>query len=225
MRQSMGAVVFSMALASACAGSDQPTILERAPEAPDPQARYLFYLHGRIIEIQGPEAVSRNFGRYEFHGILQAFAERGFVVVAEVRKGNAGEAFVEATAAQVKKLLEAGVPPAHITVVGFSKGGSLTLGVAARGARDDVSYAILAGCFGDADWAKELGPRLRGSFLSLYDRDDRLSPSCEALFAHAAHVQDTSEHVFESGLDHGHFYTPRADWMDRVATWSKEERD
>jgi hypothetical protein len=225
----LAVAVALMALAG-LGGSDAPRILERAPSSPDPAAHYLFYLHGRIIELQGPEAVSPIFGRYEYQGILEAFAARGFVVVAEVRSDEAGAAFVEATARQVRGLLEAGVPADQITVMGFSKGGALTLGVSALVAADEVHYAILAGCFGGAESAARQGPNLRGRFLSLnlrgrflslLDRSDRFSPSCKALFAHAAHVRDKTEHVFETELDHGLFYEPRAEWVDRVVTWAR----
>jgi dienelactone hydrolase len=212
--------VNGLLLGIAC-GSETPRILQRAPASPDPAARYLFYLHGRIIEVQGPDAVSPDFGRYEYHRILEALAERGFVVVSEVREDGAGAALVEATARQVQGLLDAGVPGHHVTVVGFSKGGFLTLGVAARVASDDVGYVILAGCSSDPDWVARLGPRIRGRFLSLHDWSDRFSPSCATLFARAERVQDKTEHVFETGLDHGLFYRPRADWLDHVFAWAR----
>ena len=222
MRRPLAVMAVCVVMAAACAGSDEPRILERAPELPDAALHYLFYLHGRIIEVEGPDAVSPVFGRYEYHRILQAFAERGFVVVAEVREDGAGAAFVEDTAEQVRGLLAGGVPAGHIAVMGFSKGGFLTLGVSARVAHDGVGYAILAGCSGDSGWAEQLGPQLRGRFLSLFDSADRLSPSCKTLFAHAEHVREKTEHVFDSGLDHGHFYSPRKDWVDRVAAWARE---
>jgi hypothetical protein len=202
---------------------ESPAIFEQVPASPDPTARYLFYLHGRIIEVQGPEAVSPDFGRYEYRRLLETFAEHGFVVVAEVREDGAGAAFVESTARQVRGLLDAGVPADHVAVVGFSKGGFLALGVAAAVATDDVRYAVLAGCSADPDWAARRGPGLRGRFLSLRDRSDRFDPSCALLFEHAPRVRDRSEHVFETGLDHGLFYRPRDDWMDHLIAWLRPD--
>jgi hypothetical protein len=209
-------------LAALAAAAPTGRILERVPVSPDPAARHLFYLHGRIIEVQGPEAVSPQFGRYEYQRILEAFAGHGLTVVAEVRGDGAGGAFVEAIARQVETLLAAGVPPKRIAVVGFSKGGQLALGVSAALAHDEVSYVILAGCPSDPQRAAELGPRLRGRFLSLLDRADRFSPSCAALFAAAEHVREKSEQVFDTGLDHGLFYRPLPVWLDRAARWVEE---
>lgn len=208
--------------ALACASPEESaaTILERVPASPDPSAHYLIYLHGRIIEVQGPDAVSPVFGRYEYHAILEAFGAKGFVVIAELREDGAGTGFVEHTTAQIRGLIESGVPARHVTVMGFSKGGRLALSVSTLLAQDDVGFAILAGCGSDPAWARELGPRLRGRFLSLYERDDRLSPSCQTLFEHAPQLEEKNEHVFESGLDHGHFYSPRPDWVDRIAAWA-----
>jgi hypothetical protein len=211
-------VALAMALGTVAAPAT-PRIVEHVPDTPDPDARYLFYLHGRIIEVQGPKAVSPDFGRYEYQQILEAFADRGFVVVAEVREDGAGRQCAVATARQVRHLLDAGVPARNVTVVGFSKGGFLALGVSAEVASEEVGYAILAGC--GSDLISRLGPRIRGRFLSLLDASDRFSPSCEPLFAAAEQVREKDQHVFETGLDHGLFYEPRPEWVDRVVDWAR----
>jgi hypothetical protein len=217
--------VLALALALAPtvgSAADGGRILESAPESPDPAARYLFYLHGRIIEVQGPGAVSPVFGAYDYDGILKALAEKGFTVVAEVREDGAGREFAVETARQVRDLLQAGVPPRHITVVGFSKGGMLAVGVSTLVGADEVGYVILAGCSSDERWVSRVAPRVRGRFLSLFDSSDRLGPSCEPLYAAAEQLSQKEEHVFETGLDHGLFYRPRADWLDRVVAWASE---
>jgi hypothetical protein len=215
------ALALALSVASASGGG---RILEHIPESPDPAAHYLFYLHGRIIEVQGPEAVSPEFGAYDYDGILQALADAGFTVIAEVREDGAGREFAVATARQVRDLLQAGVPPRHVTVVGFSKGGMLAVGVSTLVGVDEVGYVILAGCSSDERWVSRVAPRVRGRFLSLFDRSDRLSPSCEPLYAAAEQLRakEEEEEVFETGLDHGLFYRPREDWIDRVVGWARE---
>ena len=98
------------------------------PQAIDPEARYLIYLHGRIIEDEGPEAVSPEFGPYEFHATLEYLAAAGSMVIAEVRAPNTdADAYARRVVEQVNTLIERNVPPENITVVGFSKGGAIAI--------------------------------------------------------------------------------------------------
>ena len=67
------------------------TVLPDLPERISPDASYIIYVHGRIIETQGPEAVSDRFGPYDFKGITQALSARGHIVIAQLRApGGAG---------------------------------------------------------------------------------------------------------------------------------------
>ena len=209
----MGAVPWAVALLMA-------GVLDAVPAAPDPKARYLIYLHGRIIEEQGRQAVSPEFGRYEYDRILDAFVARGFTVIAELRGPDAGEPFAEKVAGQVRALRRAGVPPEHITVVGFSKGGGLAVAAAARAAEAGVNYAVLAGCSQEPAWVSRWAPSVRGLMLSLYDSSDRFKPSCAPLFAGAKGLSATKEVALTTGLDHGLFYAPRSEWLDPLTAWA-----
>src|SRR5206468_13455 len=111
---------------------------------------------------------------------------------------------------------EAGVPPGNVTVLGASKGGWLTLLTAADLGQDEVRYAVLPGCGRDT---VDLGPRLRGRTLSVYDEKDRFRPSCEATFEQAPRLRGRKELVVHTGLDHGLLYTPRPEWLDPVTEW------
>src|SRR5204863_1158625 len=50
--------------------------------------RYLFYLHGRIVEDQGPNGVDtiRGFGPYRYQAIVDSLRKRNFVVIARCDK-------------------------------------------------------------------------------------------------------------------------------------------
>ena len=52
-----------------------PRVVREAPERPHPGSRYLFYLHGRIVEDQGANAVSPDYGRYEYSAIVSQLAD------------------------------------------------------------------------------------------------------------------------------------------------------
>ena len=100
------------------------------PTQIDPGQRYLFYLHGKIIEDQGLPAISPEFGKYRYTEILQVLADNGFTVISEQRPKNAdGWAYARKGARQIAELMQAGVPPGQITVVGASKGAAIAAGI------------------------------------------------------------------------------------------------
>ena len=192
------------------------------PASPDPSRRWLFYVHGRILEQQGREAESPDFGRYEYDAILKAFAERGFEVVSEVRTEQGSEGFPARLAGQVRRLRKAGVPAERITVVGASKGGFLALAAAAELQHPGLSFVVLAGC-GDA--TVEMGPRLRGRVLSIYDQPDRFTPSCLATFQAAPLLTTARELTLTLGHDHGLLYRPYPEWLEPAARWARGGTD
>lgn len=187
------------------------------PAPIDPKARYLFYLHGAIVEVQGRNAVSPDFGRYEYDAILDALAGRGFVVIGEVRSAGAGLDYAKKVAAQVRRLIAAGVPPGRITVVGASKGGYLAQLASAELGEDGVNFVVISGC---NPGSLALAARLRGRFLSVYDEVDRFNPSCREALAAAARLREKKEVVLKLALGHGLLYKPRKEWLDLVAGWA-----
>ena len=52
------------------------------------KSKHVFYLHGRIIEEQGRNAFSPNFGKYEFDSIISAITVKNSIVHCEIRNEN-----------------------------------------------------------------------------------------------------------------------------------------
>ena len=192
-------------------------VLSTLPKPIDPKGDYLLYLHGRILEEEGPRPTSPRFGVYEYREILDTFAGRGFTVVSEVRpKGTDVAAYAKKVAGQVRALRAAGVPPERIAVVGFSKGGGITLAAAAE-LRDQpkVHFVSLAGCAG----GRKLD--LPQPILSLRDSVDDLSASCGESFS-ADPPPGPHEHreiTLHVGKGHGTFYRPDSAWVEPVVAW------
>ncbi len=178
-------------------------------------APIVIYLHGRIIEEQGPTAVSPEFGAYRYHAILDSLRAGGFLVLADVRpKGTDATQYAERVAGQVDSLLQAGISPARIAVVGFSKGGGIAILAAAQLRRTDVTFVFLAACTeGNADRV------IAGRVLSVFEESDRLGRSCEALVARALPGTVSAERQISTELKHGAFYQPRPEWLEPVRAW------
>jgi hypothetical protein len=202
--------------------SGQTTPLARAPERPDANVRYLFYLHGRIVEDQGAEAVSPDYGRYEYAAILQQLAARGFIVVSEVRPRDTDpERYASLVIQQIQQLLAGGVSPRNIAVVGASKGAVIAMLVSTRFA-GAIRYVLLANC---NDFIFKMFPlSLRGDVLSIYEASDSLGQTCEPLFERSPALGEQRELRLETGLRHGFIFRPLEAWVGPAVSWARGEQ-
>jgi len=235
-------IALIFALAGVAAGQvSAAEVRTDLPAKIDAGKKYLFYLHGVSVELEGPDSYNQQFRKtYETTAIARALAERGFIVITQSRpKGTKVPAYADKLASQVHQLLAAGVPPRHIAVVGHSKGGFIALAAAGRIASPEVSFVILAGCplptthniagnDARASFEKIVAGnkgRLRGRLLSLYDVTDGWMGSCREVFAENAELT-TREIVLEAGLPpgmgHSLFFSPEKVWMDTTARWIGE---
>jgi hypothetical protein len=200
------------------AQEDRQELTQGLPETNDPEARYLFYLHGQIIEDQGLRPVHPRFGIYEYETIVDTFSSRGITVISEPReRGTDIWRYAQEVQKQVETLLAAGVAPDKITVMGHSKGGSIAIMASSFLKNDEVNFVFLACC---GDWMRQR-PQidLHGRILSIYDQSDDLAGSCQKAFEKAAAPLVTREIVLQTGLGHGAFYRPMAEWVGPVVDW------
>lgn len=182
-------------------------------------ARHIVYLHGRIVQEQGPEAISPEHGRYRFDDIVAALAREGAVVHAPLREPGATlQQGADAAKAIVDELLATGTPAAHITLVGASQGAIIAALVSEQRREADLRYVLLAGC---NDWLSDtLRPRLHGQVLSIHEASDPLVGSCARLFATSPEAGETREVRIDTGLGHGFLYRPLDDWLRPVLRWA-----
>lgn len=193
------------------------------PSCPDPSNRFLFFVHGRIVETDGPHGVSPDFGPYRYFDILQALNTGDHVLVSEQRDHEVdAHSYAKVLASRVEGLLSAGVSADAISVAGFSKGGYITLLAAKLLQNDALKFVILAGCTpGLVSGVDEKAEGLRGRVLSMVDyRDDRCF-SCGPLFSRNPQLRETSDIVFSDGDGHGHFFRPGPDWIGLTLDWSR----
>jgi dienelactone hydrolase len=193
-------------------------ILTQPPAEADPEGYYLFYLHGRIIEEQGPRPEHPRYGIYEYQAILEALVQQGMVVISEVRASGADPwSYAEQVIRQVEELIAAGVPAEQITVVGFSKGGAIAILTSAMLDNDQVNYVFLAACGSWLEARSELTPH--GRILSLYEQTDQLAGSCQPFFERRNESLIHHELELQIGGGHGAFYRPDARWLEPLAEW------
>jgi hypothetical protein len=188
-------------------------------EASPSAEHYLFYLHGRIVEEQGPQGVSPQFGRYDYPGILAAFRKRGFTVISEVRPRDTDVGvYADKVIGEVRALIARGVDPSRITIVGASKGAVIVALVSTRLRDPRVRYVMLAGC---NPWLiRTHDPHLTGEMLSIYEQSDDIGRTCRPLAARSPGLRRFREIRLTTGLGHGMVYRPLAQWVAPAAAWA-----
>lgn len=199
-------------------GAQEGNALDRLPDKVDLRARYVIYLHGRIIEDQGRRPSHPAWGIYEYQQILDALASAGVTVISEQRPPMTDmDRFAGHVADQVRQLLRAGVQPERVSVVGFSKGGGITMRASALLQNARINFVLLAAC-GDGDF-RGSDLRVWGRILSVYEASDEDGRSCASLFTRSGSTGERSEVQINTGEQHGAFFRPRAEWLGPVRRW------
>jgi hypothetical protein len=197
------------------------------PASIDPAKRYIFYLHGKIIEDQGIPAISPDYGEYEYVAILEKLSAYGFVVISEQRPKDADSiAYARRVTEQVTNLLKAAVPAKNITVVGASKGAAITAYISYLLKNEQINFILLGSCHPDtvAEW-KQSPITLYGNILSIYDdADTAYSGSCEEMFklSEGKGIARHEEIVLHVGTGHGILYKPLDKWVTPLVQWATQ---
>lgn len=193
------------------------------PRAPSREAPVLIYLHGKIVEDAGLDAVHPEHGPYRFRAIVQALSRDGAHVVAERRAPGTD---VAEAAAHVVELIQArlrsGVAPERITLVCASKGAVIAALVSSRLEEARIRYVLMAAC---NDWLEAARPQLHGHVLSVFERSDQIGRSCRPIAAHSQALSEFEEIALDTGLGHGFLYRPRREWVEPVLEWSRRGMD
>lgn len=198
------------------------TITESVPEKVDKSRQYLIYLHGGIVQDLGADAVSEDFGKYEYYKILDAFKDQGFNVISEVRpKETEITAYAEKLAEQIKLLKMRGVKDKNIVVVGASLGAYMTIEAADLLKLKKVRYVLIGLCseYAVKRYEKYKG-ELLGNFLSIYEESDQKG-ACQSIFQPLNAKAKFKEIKINTGKGHGFLFKPDKEWVKPLVEWIK----
>ena len=178
-------------------------------------AAVIFYLHGKIVEDKGDNAVHPHYGTYEYGNIVAALENEGHTVLSEIRpSGTDRIAYARTVVASIHSLLKQGVDPQELVVIGFSKGAQIAILVSQQLANNDVRFVIQAVC---GSWLAQYEHlQLYGHILSQYETSDSAG-SCNDLFERSK--IKACELSISTGLQHGAFYHPIDEWFRPQQEW------
>ncbi len=202
------------------------------PSVINPSARYIFFLHGKVVEMHGPNGRHPCFGIYDYHGIVKSFRNRGFVVISEVRpEGTKLDKYARKIVRQIKTLMSYGLSPKQITVVGFLKGSAITLLASPRLKDFGVNFVMMSGCSHKGThvlgrYSKLIDQSVQsvqGRFLYIYDVSGQKCDVCRRILKNSSAEVTFKEIMLKNGLGHSIFYRPRRDWIEPVTEWISQE--
>jgi len=180
--------------------------------------KYIYYLHGRIIEIQGKDATSEQYGKYEFDSIATALIDKDHIVIAEVRTENVDYIdYANMVSKEIDSLVTMGVKPTNITIIGASKGAIIASHISDRNL-NPVNYVLLAGNNvyqeQNNDW------KFHGQVLCFYDRSDTIAGGNYNYWKNRENYTNKFEQIeLKTHLGHGFLYKPLKEWIEPTRKW------
>jgi hypothetical protein len=199
-------------------GAKAVEIYDHFPDSIHATERYVIYSHGFIVEGNDPKPVSPKYGQYDFPAIKQSlFKDGGFNLIAYQRPRSSDDSYAGTLQSWVRRLLDAGVKPGRITLVGFSRGAGLTALASSGLASARINTALIAICE-DGEVSHASGLNLGGNLLSIYETSDELGGSCGKLAARS-HLKSFKEVSISTGKKHGAFFQPLLEWIQPLKAW------
>lgn len=187
--------------------------------------KYLFYLHGAILEYQGRNAVDtvNGYGAYEYDDILNVFKKANFIVLSEVRQKNTNPVkYAHKIVFQIDSLIKKGVKPNDISVVGASKGAIISMLISSFLKNKDVNFVFLAGC---NNGVFQHFPEIQfcGNILSIYEKSDNIGHSCIS-FKRSTNltIPHYKEIELNTGMKHGFLFKPLPVWVEPAIKWANK---
>lgn len=180
--------------------------------------KHIFYIHGRIIEQQGINAFSEKFGKYEFDSIISALKVENSVVHYEIRKNNVdARIYAKQVAEQIDSLVDSGVKPTDITIVGASKGAIITANISDIN-KHPINYVLLAG--NNEYQEKNNNWKFHGQVLCIYDASDGIAGKNYNYWKEKENYTSKFEQLeLKTNLGHGFLYKPLSVWVEPAKNW------
>ena len=182
--------------------------------------KHLFYLHGMIIEVQGINAVSPQFGAYKYQEIIDSLNAPGYMVHSEVRTTQTDfKAFCQKISRQIDELVKDGVPPHNISVIGASKGAQMAMTIADLNT-NAINYILLGA--NNSRVEQNFEWRLHGRVLGIYEKSDTIAGKDYSYWIERSpDVKEFQQLEIQTGLGHGFLYSPIAQWLNPTLEWIK----
>ena len=185
---------------------------------------YLFFLHNRFLEAHSLEEAHPSYGKVAYTEIITAFEKASFNVISEQRNGNINaRVYAQGIVEQIDSLIQKGVAPNKITIVGTSKGGYIAQYVSTLANNSALNFVFIA-CYTDTDLQTIPEINYCGNILTIYEKSDPAGVSAlkrkDASTCSIAHFKEIE---LNTGLQHGFVFKALDEWIQPSIAWAKGE--
>ncbi len=184
--------------------------------------RYIFLLHNQFLETHDLNESHPEYGKTAYFEIIKEFKDNGFTVISEQRNGNVNaREYANLVTAQINSLIQKGISPKNITIVGTSKGGYIAQYVSTLANNKDLNFVFIAS-FRKNDLQDLPNINYCGHILTIYEASDPFGVSAvkrkENSTCYIVHFKEIELHT---GLGHGFLFQPMDEWMQPTMKWAK----
>lgn len=184
--------------------------------------RYIFFLHNRFLETHDLNESHPEYGKTEYLEIIEEFKDNGFTVISEQINGNVNaHEYATLVTALIDSLIQKGVSPKDITVVGTSKGAYIAQYVSTLVNNKDLNFVFIAS-FRESDLQDIPNINYCGHILNIYEATDPFGVSAvkrkENSTCYIEYFKEVESHT---GLGHGFLFQPMKEWMQPTMRWAK----
>jgi hypothetical protein len=156
----------------------------------------------------------------DHEGIVQSLSDMGFAVSTLATTGETDATYARRVAREVRALLDQGVAPEDITVVGAGTGTPVAVLASAATGHRRVNFVLLGDCDPQMKNDYPGGFRMAGRVLGIRDAADADSDSCRPLWTGAPRVSARQDLVLNTRFGEALFDAPRIEWTQPLMEWS-----
>jgi hypothetical protein len=189
----------------------------------DQSGRYMFYLHDRIVEERGVNAVHPTIGEYKYLDILDSLRNHNFHVISEVRPKNTNVIlYADKVVKQIDTLIRAGVLPKNIFVLGAGGGAYIGLWVSAKAKNNKLNFIFMSPCPGTTkkDFREQM---ICGNFLSIIEASQNSGPSYLTVLQNRKCITGIQEIKLNMNKKEGYYYKPYSEWLIPLINWTNKK--
>lgn len=186
------------------------------------EERFIFFLHNRFLETHDLNELHPEYGRTEYHEIINEFTNNGFTVISEKRDGNVNARdYAIGVINQIDSLIKHGAKPNKITIIGTSKGGYIAQYVSTLANNPDLNFVFVAS-FRNSDIQDIPEINYCGNILTVYEKTDPYGVSALRRKENSTcEINHFKEIELNTGMRHGFIFKPIKEWIEPTIKWAK----